>query len=197
MEHWLPLFEEKLATLFDHLGRRGRSSAMPASPAAAEQRFEAIADYCENRNRAEAAQPGSYRPLPAGRAVPRRRRVRRRRRRRARAPDHALPRARKRHGARLRRRRPARFRARARQRRQHLRGGRRAPRQAAQGRPQAGARQLFGRRARAAGGPAQGPRADRRDARSTPGSRRWARAGASRWSCCRSTTASPRPASRC
>ncbi len=64
MEHWLPLFEEKLATLFDHIGEavviRDASAA-----AAAEGRFEAIADYYENRKRAEAAQPGSYRPLPA------------------------------------------------------------------------------------------------------------------------------------
>ena len=64
MEHWLPLFEEKLATLFEHLGDTitVRDSGVAA---AAEQRFEAIADYFENRRRAEAAQPGSYRPLPA------------------------------------------------------------------------------------------------------------------------------------
>ncbi|GGB33249.1 transcription-repair-coupling factor [Sphingomonas metalli] len=64
MEHWLPLFEEKLATLFDHLGEAVvlRDSGVAA---AAEARLEAIADYYENRKRAEAAQPGSYRPLPA------------------------------------------------------------------------------------------------------------------------------------
>ncbi len=64
MEHWLPLFEDKLATLFDHLGDAVivRDAGVPA---AAEQRFDAIADYYENRKRAEAAQPGSYRPLPA------------------------------------------------------------------------------------------------------------------------------------
>ena len=62
MEHWLPLFEEKLATLFDHLGSAVvvRDGGVAA---AAEARFEAIADYWENRRRAEAAQPGSYRPL--------------------------------------------------------------------------------------------------------------------------------------
>ncbi|RZM12280.1 MAG: transcription-repair coupling factor [Sphingomonas sp.] len=64
MEHWLPLFEEKLATLFDHLGdavvvRDGGVAA------AVEGRLEAIADYHENRLRAEGQQPGSYRPLPA------------------------------------------------------------------------------------------------------------------------------------
>jgi transcription-repair coupling factor (superfamily II helicase) len=64
MEHWLPLFEEKLATLFDHLGQAVTVHDSGVS-AAAEQRFDAIADYYENRKRAEAAQPGSYRPLPA------------------------------------------------------------------------------------------------------------------------------------
>jgi len=65
MEHWLPLFEEKLATLFDHLPGDTVVVRDQASGAAGEQRFEAIADYYENRKRAEAAQPGSYRPLPA------------------------------------------------------------------------------------------------------------------------------------
>ena len=65
MEHWLPLFEEKLATLFDHLPGDTVVLRDQASGAAGEQRFEAIADYYENRKRAEAAQPGSYRPLPA------------------------------------------------------------------------------------------------------------------------------------
>ena len=64
MEHWLPLFEDKLATLFDHLGdavvvRDGGVTA------AVEGRLEAIADYYENRMRAEGQQPGSYRPLAA------------------------------------------------------------------------------------------------------------------------------------
>ncbi|MFS0771094.1 transcription-repair coupling factor [Sphingomonas sp. 1P08PE] len=64
MEHWLPLFEEKLASLFDHLGDTViiRDAGVAA---AAVGRLEAIADYYENRKRAEAAQPGSYRPLPA------------------------------------------------------------------------------------------------------------------------------------
>ena len=63
MEHWLPLFEDKLSTLFDHLGEAVvvRDSGVSA---ATEQRFESITDYWENRRRAEAAEPGSYRPLP-------------------------------------------------------------------------------------------------------------------------------------
>ncbi|MBA4748959.1 MAG: transcription-repair coupling factor [Sphingopyxis sp.] len=63
MDHWLPLFEEKLATLFDHLD--------PATPmlrghrvdASAAQRFEAITDYHGNRIAAAEGAAGSYRPL--------------------------------------------------------------------------------------------------------------------------------------
>jgi transcription-repair coupling factor (superfamily II helicase) len=65
MEHWLPLFEEKLATLWDHLSPDDVVVRDAGVGAAAEGRLEAIADYYENRKRAEAAQPGSYRPLPA------------------------------------------------------------------------------------------------------------------------------------
>ncbi|MBU6206307.1 MAG: transcription-repair coupling factor, partial [Alphaproteobacteria bacterium] len=62
MEHWLPLFEERLETLFDHIGDAVivRDSACTA---AADSRFEAIADYHANRERMMAAEPGSYRPL--------------------------------------------------------------------------------------------------------------------------------------
>ncbi len=65
MEHWLPLFEEKMATLFDHLGTEDVLVRDSGIAAAAESRFEAITDYYANRRRAEAAQPGSYRPLAA------------------------------------------------------------------------------------------------------------------------------------
>ena len=64
MEHWLPLFEDKLATLWDHLGD-GVVVRDSGAPGAAEGRLEAIADYYDNRKRAEAAEPGSYRALPA------------------------------------------------------------------------------------------------------------------------------------
>ena len=63
MEHWLPLFEDKLATLFDHLGDGAIVVHEAGVAQAAEGRLEAIADYFENRKRAEASQPGSYRPL--------------------------------------------------------------------------------------------------------------------------------------
>jgi transcription-repair coupling factor (superfamily II helicase) len=65
MEHWLPLFEEKMATLFDHLGADDVVVRDNGVAAAVESRLESIADYYENRKRAEAAQPGSYRPLTA------------------------------------------------------------------------------------------------------------------------------------
>ncbi len=65
MEHWLPLFEEKMATLFDHLGQDDVIVRDTGVAAAAESRFDSIADYYENRKRAEAAQPGSFRPLVA------------------------------------------------------------------------------------------------------------------------------------
>ncbi|WP_277980065.1 transcription-repair coupling factor [Sphingomonas phyllosphaerae] len=65
MEHWLPLFEEKLATVWDHLGDDAIVLRDSGTPAAAESRLDSIADYYENRKRAEAAEPGSYRALPA------------------------------------------------------------------------------------------------------------------------------------
>ena len=66
MEHWLPLFEEKLATLFDHLAEEDVIVRDAGTPGAAEGRFESIADYHENRVRAQKSDPGSYRPLPTG-----------------------------------------------------------------------------------------------------------------------------------
>ncbi|HEU4970040.1 transcription-repair coupling factor [Sphingomonas sp.] len=63
MEHWLPLFEDKLGTLFDHLGSDDVVVRDFGSSAAADQRFEAIDDYYANRQKAMVAQPGSYRPI--------------------------------------------------------------------------------------------------------------------------------------
>jgi len=65
MEHWLPLFEERLETLFDHLPADAVVLRDASGTGAAEARFEAIADYHANRVRAQTADPGSYRPLPA------------------------------------------------------------------------------------------------------------------------------------
>ncbi len=65
MEHWLPLFEERLKTLFEHLPDDAILIRDAGDAGAAEARFEAIADYHSNRVRAQSADPGSYRPLAA------------------------------------------------------------------------------------------------------------------------------------
>ncbi|WP_404947157.1 transcription-repair coupling factor family protein [Rhizorhabdus wittichii] len=66
MDHWLPLFEERLETLFDHLAPEDLILREAGSIKAAEARFEAIADYHANRVRARTTDPGSYRPLEPG-----------------------------------------------------------------------------------------------------------------------------------
>jgi transcription-repair coupling factor (superfamily II helicase) len=63
IDHWLPLFEERLATLFDHLAEDDIVVRDAGDAGAAEARFEAIDDYYENRTRAQSSDPGSYRPL--------------------------------------------------------------------------------------------------------------------------------------
>ena len=63
MEHWLPLFEERLVPLTEHLGEDALIVRDGGTTGAAQTRFEAIADYYQNRTAAMAADPGSYRPL--------------------------------------------------------------------------------------------------------------------------------------
>lgn len=63
MDHWLPLFEERLATLFDHIDPATPVLRGHRTEATAETRFAAIADYHTNRVAAERESPGSYRPL--------------------------------------------------------------------------------------------------------------------------------------
>jgi transcription-repair coupling factor (superfamily II helicase) len=63
MEHWLPLLEERLETLFDHLGEHDLVIRDSAADQALESRRESIEDYYQNRVRANEGQPGSYRPL--------------------------------------------------------------------------------------------------------------------------------------
>ena len=63
IDHWLPLFEDRLGTLFDHLGDDDLIVRDAHDSGAADARFEAIADYYENRKRAQSSDPGSYRPL--------------------------------------------------------------------------------------------------------------------------------------
>ena len=64
MDHWLPLFEDKLASLFDHLAKDDLVVIDAAALQAAEDRHTDIGDYY--RQRAETTGPkaaGSYRPL--------------------------------------------------------------------------------------------------------------------------------------
>jgi transcription-repair coupling factor (superfamily II helicase) len=63
MDHWLPLVEERLATLFDHLGDDDLIIRDSGSNAAAHSRLEAIADYYANRLKPAATNAGSFRPL--------------------------------------------------------------------------------------------------------------------------------------
>jgi transcription-repair coupling factor (superfamily II helicase) len=66
MEHWLPLLEERLATLFDHLGEHDLLLRDSDADQALDARRESIDDYYQNRVRAMASEPGSYRPLEPG-----------------------------------------------------------------------------------------------------------------------------------
>ena len=63
MEHWLPLLEERLASLFDHLGEDDLIVRESNADQALDARRESIEDYYENRLRAMEAEPGNYRPL--------------------------------------------------------------------------------------------------------------------------------------
>jgi transcription-repair coupling factor (superfamily II helicase) len=64
MEHWLPLFEERLVPLAEHLPEGTLWIRDGGTTGATDSRFEAIRDYHANRMAAAAASPGSYRPLP-------------------------------------------------------------------------------------------------------------------------------------
>src|SRR6185369_12541848 len=66
MEHWLPLLEERLETLFDHLGENDLILRDANADQALEARRDAIEDYYQNRVRAMQSEPGSYRPLEPG-----------------------------------------------------------------------------------------------------------------------------------
>lgn len=63
MEHWLPLFEERLVPLTDHLGDTALIVRDNGVTGAVQTRFEAITDYHANRVAAQASAAGSYRPL--------------------------------------------------------------------------------------------------------------------------------------
>ncbi|MDF8335081.1 transcription-repair coupling factor [Novosphingobium cyanobacteriorum] len=63
MEHWLPLFEDRLVTLFDHLAEGDLVVLDSAAAKAAESRLSDIADYHQARVESASRSPGSYRPL--------------------------------------------------------------------------------------------------------------------------------------
>src|ERR1700742_1139783 len=68
MEHWLPLFQDRMDTLFDYLGD-APVAIEPQSEDAATERFKQIADYYEARREA-LDHPGGgaiYKPLPPDR----------------------------------------------------------------------------------------------------------------------------------
>ncbi|HEX8415830.1 MAG TPA: transcription-repair coupling factor [Sphingomicrobium sp.] len=71
MEHWLPLFEDQLATLFDHLGEKDIIVRDGGADSSLQSRRESIQDYYDNRKRAMSGEAGSYRPLdPAALYLP-------------------------------------------------------------------------------------------------------------------------------
>ena len=63
MEHWLPLFEERLATLFDHLADDDLVVIDAAAIAAGDERLADIEDYHRQRRETAGQAAGSYRPL--------------------------------------------------------------------------------------------------------------------------------------
>ncbi len=68
MEHWLPLFQERMDTLFDYLGD-APVAIEPQGEDAARERFKQIADYYEARREAMEHPGGGaiYKPLPPDR----------------------------------------------------------------------------------------------------------------------------------
>jgi transcription-repair coupling factor (superfamily II helicase) len=63
MEHWLPLFEERLVTLFEHLAAGDTVVIDSGALGASDERLSDIADYFASRSDISGKAPGSYRPL--------------------------------------------------------------------------------------------------------------------------------------
>ena len=63
MEHWLPLFEDRLTTLFDHLSPDDLVIIDNPALGAADERLTDIADYFASRSDTSGKAAGSYRPL--------------------------------------------------------------------------------------------------------------------------------------
>jgi transcription-repair coupling factor (superfamily II helicase) len=64
LEHWLPLLEDRLTTLYDHLGQADTVVIETGALGAADERLSDIADYFAARTETSGKAPGSYRPLP-------------------------------------------------------------------------------------------------------------------------------------
>jgi transcription-repair coupling factor (superfamily II helicase) len=63
MEHWLPLFEDRMVTLFDHLSDEDLVIIESSAQGAADERLGDIADYFAARTDTAGKAAGSYRPL--------------------------------------------------------------------------------------------------------------------------------------
>lgn len=63
MEHWLPLFEDKMTTLFDHLAPGDLIVMDTAAVSGVDERLGDIADYYTSRKETSGQAAGSYRPL--------------------------------------------------------------------------------------------------------------------------------------
>ncbi|MEO6092467.1 MAG: transcription-repair coupling factor [Novosphingobium sp.] len=63
LDHWLPLFEDRLATLFDHLAANDLVVIDASALGAADERLADIADYHAARADGSGKALGSYRPL--------------------------------------------------------------------------------------------------------------------------------------
>ncbi len=63
MEHWLPLLEERMVTLFDHLSADDLVVVDSSAQGAADERLGDIADYFAARTDTAGKAAGSYRPL--------------------------------------------------------------------------------------------------------------------------------------
>ena len=63
MEHWQPLFEDRLVTLFDHLNDADIVVMDNSAQSAIEERLKDIADYHQSRQKMAGPAAGNYRPL--------------------------------------------------------------------------------------------------------------------------------------
>lgn len=64
MEHWLPLLEDRLVTLFDHLGKHDLMVVEAGAQGAIEERLSDVADYFHSRSDPEVQKKsGAYRPM--------------------------------------------------------------------------------------------------------------------------------------